>query len=213
MDQSIATATNVPLAFNTERYDTNGFHDVSTNNTRLTVPSGMAGAYLIHATVNWTANTDATSRILQLRVNGATYIAIDARPAIATAAQPTRHTIGTVYYLAVGDYVELVAHQLAARVDHHQCTWQLQPRVRHAGHRVGGTVNESTMQADLTARLATLERQHADQLALFRAGMAIGQTEGRIAELRAILTGFDQAEAEAEADAAPGDHDRLQRVG
>jgi len=63
-------------------------------------------------------------------------------------------------------------------------------------------MDDSTMQADLTARLATLERQHADQLALFRAGMAIGQTEGRIAELRAILSGFDQAPAEP-ADAEP----------
>ena len=73
-------------------------------------------------------------------------------------------------------------------------------------------MDETTMQADLTARLEALERQHADQLALFRAGMAIGQTEGRIAELRAILSGFDQAVAEPD-DAAPGDHDRLQRVG
>lgn len=63
------------------------------------------------------------------------------------------------------------------------------------------------MQADLSARLASLERQHADQLAQFRAGMTIGQTEGRIAELRAILSGFDQAVDE------PDDHDRLQRVG
>ena len=73
-------------------------------------------------------------------------------------------------------------------------------------------MDETTMQADLTARLEALERQHADQLALFRAGMAIGQTEGRIAELRAILTGFDQAVAEPD-DAAADDHDRLQRVG
>lgn len=75
-------------------------------------------------------------------------------------------------------------------------------------------MDEDTMQADLTARQATLERQHADQLALFRAGMAIGQTEGRIAELRAILSGFDQAVAVAEPDdEAAGDHDRLQRIG
>jgi len=73
-------------------------------------------------------------------------------------------------------------------------------------------MDEHPMQADLTARLAALERQHADQLALFRAGMAIGQTEGRIAELRAILSGFDQAAGEPDDDAA-GDHDRLQRVG
>lgn len=112
--QSIATGTNVALAFNSERYDSDGFHDTVINNNRLTVPAGMGGKYLIFAHVEWAANTDATARILQLRVNNAAYIALDSRPAIATAAITTRHTISTVYDLAAGDYMEIVVHQLAA---------------------------------------------------------------------------------------------------
>jgi hypothetical protein len=112
--QAVATATNVALAFNTERFDTDNFHDTVTNNSRLTVPAGLAGKYLIYVHVEWAANTDATARILQLRVNGGTYIGLDSKPAIATASITTRHSMSTVYDLAVNDYVEIVVHQLAA---------------------------------------------------------------------------------------------------
>jgi ABC-type phosphate transport system auxiliary subunit len=59
---------------------------------------------------------------------------------------------------------------------------------------MGVAVDEATMKADLTARLAVLERQlHADRQEIFRAGTALAQTEGRIAEVKAILSGFDAA--------------------
>lgn len=35
------------VTFNSEDYDTNGFHDTSTNSDRLTIPSGMAGYYKV----------------------------------------------------------------------------------------------------------------------------------------------------------------------
>lgn len=51
------------------------------------------------------------------------------------------------------------------------------------------------MKADLTARLAALERQHADQMALFRAGMVMAQTEGQIVALQQILAGMGSPDA------------------
>lgn len=45
--QSFTGGTEVTIAFPNEDFDTNGFHDNSTNNSRLTVPSGYAGKYLI----------------------------------------------------------------------------------------------------------------------------------------------------------------------
>jgi hypothetical protein len=54
--QSIANASIVTLNFNTETFDVDGYHDNVTNNSRLTVPAGKTGYFLIHAKLNMTAN-------------------------------------------------------------------------------------------------------------------------------------------------------------
>jgi len=46
---SIANSTTTTLSFTAEVLDSNGFHDNSTNNSRLTIPSGYAGKYRISA--------------------------------------------------------------------------------------------------------------------------------------------------------------------
>jgi hypothetical protein len=50
-DQAISTATFTDINFTAENYDTDGFHDNSTNNTRLTIPTGKGGYYQIRAQV------------------------------------------------------------------------------------------------------------------------------------------------------------------
>lgn len=40
------------ISFPNEEFDSNGFHDNSTNNSRLTIPSGYAGKYLITAHID-----------------------------------------------------------------------------------------------------------------------------------------------------------------
>jgi len=69
--QSIANNTLTTVNFNTEvnGYDTNSFHDNSTNNSRLTVPS--TGYYNVYCKIRWAGN--ATSyRYLLFRKNGST---------------------------------------------------------------------------------------------------------------------------------------------
>jgi len=51
-------------------------------------------------------------------------------------------------------------------------------------------MDTTTMHADLTARLAALERQQSDTMALFRAAHVLGAAEGRLAELREVLAGM-----------------------
>lgn len=50
--QAFTSGTAVTIAFPNEDFDTNSFHDNSTNNSRLTVPSGGAGKYLISANID-----------------------------------------------------------------------------------------------------------------------------------------------------------------
>jgi hypothetical protein len=50
-DQTITNATLTAINFNSERFDTDAFHDNSTNNTRLTIPSGKGGKYVAGASI------------------------------------------------------------------------------------------------------------------------------------------------------------------
>ena len=44
---SVTQNTQLTFAFPAEEYDTNGFHDNATNNSRITIPTGYGGKYLI----------------------------------------------------------------------------------------------------------------------------------------------------------------------
>jgi hypothetical protein len=104
---SLTTATWTAIALaGTDRFDTDAFHDPASNNTRLTVPSGKAGKYLIGAQGSFAANVTG-QRGLRIILNGATVIAGELNDATNDAALPTRITTVTLYDLAVADYVEM----------------------------------------------------------------------------------------------------------
>lgn len=107
-NQSIANNTITSLALNTERFDTDAFHDAVTNNSRLTVPAGKAGKYLIIGNVAFAANATG-QRQVRILLNGATVIArtVDA----GTIAGDGTFILSTIYDLAEADYVELQAYQ------------------------------------------------------------------------------------------------------
>lgn len=67
--QSINSATNTAVTFDTENYDTDSFHDNVTNNSRFTIPSGKGGKYLFSGCISFAA--DATGyRGVMLYKNG-----------------------------------------------------------------------------------------------------------------------------------------------
>jgi hypothetical protein len=111
--QTATTAVALVLAFNTERYDqaagaVSTMHDTVTNNSRLTAI--YAGIYLISIHLTWAANATG-SRLVQLRVNGATTIAEVRGPAVAGGVSATSQSLTTVYSMAVNDYVEVLGLQ------------------------------------------------------------------------------------------------------
>jgi hypothetical protein len=67
----------VAISFNQEVYDTNAFHDNATNNTRLTVPTGVAKVR-IGGTVNLDLGEDITGGSLRVLKNGAVFDEISA---------------------------------------------------------------------------------------------------------------------------------------
>jgi hypothetical protein len=101
--QTSTTAAWTTLAFNSERFDTNGMHDTVTNNSRLTVPTGGAGLYLTGATIFISSGT-APLMGLRLLLNGATVITEIENIDVAAAAALS---ISTLYALSVSDYIEI----------------------------------------------------------------------------------------------------------
>lgn len=103
--QAITTATNTVLAFDTERWDTNTFHDNVTNNSRLTATT--KGLYQIIFNGEWAANATGIRQI-SLRLNGTTIIASEQRDATTSAM---RMSVSTQYQLSATDFVEVLVHQ------------------------------------------------------------------------------------------------------
>jgi hypothetical protein len=104
-DQAITTATPTALAFNTESFDTDGMHDNSTNNERLTFQT--AGKWIIGGNVTWENVAAGEYRQAAIRLNGSTTIAEVMGPETVTAGH-LRQSVVTLYEMSVGDYVELV---------------------------------------------------------------------------------------------------------
>lgn len=102
-NQSITTATNTALAFNSERFDTDTIHDTVTNNSRLTCKT--AGKYLIQASLEWAPNATGR-RLSQLLLNNTNIIDRDDRRPV-DAVYPVYNKLACIYDLAVNDYIEV----------------------------------------------------------------------------------------------------------
>lgn len=103
---SNATAT---VAWNTENYDTDTYHDNVTNNSRLTVPS--TGKYLITCSINLSSSQALIHTALLLRVDGTTNIGRQytyATDAATTAPVNSANgvNLSVVISLTAGQYVE-----------------------------------------------------------------------------------------------------------
>lgn len=106
--QTISNATDTKIAFPNESYDTDGFHNNVTNNTRLTIPAGMAGYYRVTANLGFAGNTSGR-RIIAIAPNGGGAISqIEITP--GTSVEPAG-SISDTYYLNAADYIELNVYQ------------------------------------------------------------------------------------------------------
>jgi hypothetical protein len=103
-NQSFASGSGVNMTFNTELFDTDGFHDTATNTDRITIPSGKAGYYLLSARTIWAASASGI-RIGLIRKNAAATQLARAASNNQTAASETTMLATCVVNLAVADYV------------------------------------------------------------------------------------------------------------
>lgn len=92
-----SSATTAP--FDTEIFDTDGFHDTVTNNSRVTIPAGMGGKYLAIFSTSATSGTV----IPRFKVNGT----VIGPNAVGTAGSYSLPNIQRVLALNGGDYLEV----------------------------------------------------------------------------------------------------------
>jgi len=104
--QNIPSDAWTTLTFNSERYDTDAIHDLTTNPSRLT--SKTAGKYEIGACVGFESNATGL-RVVVININGTPSIGQNRSPAVSGG--DTVLSAACVYELAVNDYVEVRVYQ------------------------------------------------------------------------------------------------------
>jgi hypothetical protein len=107
-NQSLSNATDTIITFDSEYYDTNSYHSTSSNTSRLTVPSGQTGYYLICASFRFDLNA-AGRRAGKVKKNGTTQVMF---MEAENAGFPVL-TNSAVLYLTAADYLEAELFQSA----------------------------------------------------------------------------------------------------
>jgi hypothetical protein len=104
--------------FDAESFDLGDMHSTSSNTSRITIPFGGDGIYLIGANSSWPGATFGDTPVYQVIVkNGVTRLAQTANTggALASASYDVDLTTTTLAELAAGDYIHLaLGHQVIA---------------------------------------------------------------------------------------------------
>jgi len=106
--QAISNTTWTTLNFNSEVFDTDTFHDTSTNNSRITIPSGKNGKYLITAKWHFQGNASGSDRLGAIKKNGT---AIGSYRGINGNASSVGWGASVILDLVATDYIELEVYQ------------------------------------------------------------------------------------------------------
>jgi hypothetical protein len=105
--QTLGNNSRVAQALQAELYDTNTFHDNTTDNSRMTIPSGQNGKYLIGAMVSFTNNVTGY-RSTSIRKNGSDAVEFYGFNAGAAGGGP----FGSIILdLVATDYIEVYGRQ------------------------------------------------------------------------------------------------------
>lgn len=97
----------IPLTFGAEEFDSDAYHDNSTNPTRITIPTGLGGYYLLTAGVYSNANGGTIGFMIGGTTKTRGYNTINGYTQVTT-----------VVSLTAGQYVEVTCTATSATVGH-----------------------------------------------------------------------------------------------
>lgn len=124
-DHAVASGSNTVIGWDAESYDTDGIHDNTVNNSRLTVPVG-ASKVIVSAQVRWDSNSSGTREILLYKNGSGTYAGRPFQHIEAQADRTVQSFVSPVLAVTPGDYFELVAWQDSGalrNIESHAATW------------------------------------------------------------------------------------------
>ena len=104
-NQSISNGSWTLATWDSELLDTDGYHDNSTNNDRLTIPAGKAGKYVVTMNFSLNGGSSAVESYFGLNGAGSTLTYIGATGSGAT--KPFAVTREIYLNLSVGDWVNM----------------------------------------------------------------------------------------------------------
>jgi len=110
-NQEVPNSTDTYVLLNSEDaalgcFDNDTIHDTGSNISRLTCKT--AGTYLIQGNIHWSANAVGTR---YLAIERGRTVVLAAVKQSACSAGNDRQCVSTIYTLAIGQYVELMARQ------------------------------------------------------------------------------------------------------
>ena len=105
---TIPNATATVVTWNSEYFDTDGYHSTSTNTGRITIPSGKAGKYLIIGAISCDPLGATGRHSAAVYKNGTIFAQTESTPGAST--YPTIN-LSVIMDLAVGDYVDYRIYQ------------------------------------------------------------------------------------------------------
>ena len=115
-DITINTGASTVLTFDTEVWDTRGFHSNAGDTSRLTVPAGLGGYYRVTGRVRWKNEVAPTDwRVLRIEKGsagtptGANILGMTGVQAVVTASTSTDQEVTVTALLAAGEYIEMFA--------------------------------------------------------------------------------------------------------
>jgi hypothetical protein len=108
--QSISSGTYTSVAFDAaDTYDTNSFHNPSTNNTRITIPTGGTGYYQIFGMITWVPASNHLG-VMNFYKNGSSIMSFNII-ATGNSSYQQAQFMTDVQYLTAGDYIEIQVYQ------------------------------------------------------------------------------------------------------
>jgi hypothetical protein len=124
--QNISQNTFTAVTWNSELFDTDAFHDTSTNTSRITIPAGKDGKYLITGVVAWSSGT--FDKEIYLYKGGSSQFTLS-RIAPTTSSVYTA-VFSSIISLAATNYIEIFVNTSGSGVSIDGGTdrtlWQLQ---------------------------------------------------------------------------------------
>ena len=107
--QSINNGSDVTVTWDAEYFDTNAIHDNVTNNSRLTIPTGYSGKWLVNFSQSWAAASTG-AKWSYIYKNGSTDV-FGTFYTYTSAGSQVKQSASCVLNLTAGDYLTVVVGQ------------------------------------------------------------------------------------------------------